>query len=344
MKYTINPQDNKPIMLINQEIGLNGIVGSEFQNELMYLDSLGKEEIEIHINSVGGSITDGFSIFSAIVNAKTPIKTVCVGLCASTASWLFLAGANRVIMDYGVLMVHNPYSLNGSNSTVLDIFKQSIVKMTSERTGLSEVEISNYMDAETWLDSSQCKELNFCDSIKTSAKSPKLSKTMNAYSEAYNFVNQLNKPIIKMDYSKICNRLGILEASNEDTIIKSFDAVLDAQNKLVVDAQNKVSALETEKTALANELETLKNEAKENKTIIAKQLVSNYSNKLTAETLEIWENKAIEDFAGTEILLKSLPLNKVGIDINNKKDEPKETKVKSTFELLNEIKNKNKRK
>ena len=80
MKYTINQQDNKPIMLINQEIGANGIVGSEFQNELMYLDSLGKEEIEIHINSVGGSITNGFSIFSAIVNAKTPIKTVCVSI------------------------------------------------------------------------------------------------------------------------------------------------------------------------------------------------------------------------------------------------------------------------
>ena len=146
-----------------------------------------------------------------------------------------------------------------------------------------------------------------------------------------------------MDYSKICNRLGILEASNEDTILKSFDAVLEAQNKLVVDAENKATLLGSENEALKTELELFRNEALENKKVIAKQLIANYSNKLTAETLEIWENKATEDFAGTEILLKSLPLNKVGIDINKKKEEQKETKVKSTFEMLNEIKNKNKR-
>ena len=89
--YTINPESNTPIMLINKEIGgYDGIIGSQFQSELTALDLMEKESIEIHINSTGGSIIDGYSIYSAIINAKTPINTVNVGLCASTASWLFL--------------------------------------------------------------------------------------------------------------------------------------------------------------------------------------------------------------------------------------------------------------
>ncbi len=338
--YTINPESNTPIMLINKEIGgINGISGSQFQSELTALDLMEKESIEIHINSTGGSIIDGFSIYSAIINAKTPINTVNVGLCASTASWLFLAGKKATMMDYSLLMVHNPY---GGSDEVMSLFKNSIVKMICNRCGMEEKEVSEMMSAETWIDANTAKTMNLCSdikSVKIKAK-PTLSKSYNAYSEAFNFVNQLNKPVQNMDYSKVCNKLGILENSNEDSILKAIDFALENSAKKVEEFENKANLLASENETLKTKLVEFENKAKEQKEISAKQLVEKYSNKLTAESISIWENKAVEDFEATEILLKSIPLNKVGVDAVEVVEEKAKELPTNAFYMLNQLKNK----
>lgn len=340
--YTINPESNTPIMLINKEIGgYDGVSGSQFQNELTALDLMGKESIEIHINSTGGNIIDGYSIYSAIINAKTPINTVNVGLCASTASWLFLAGKKATMMDYSLLMVHNPYGGNG-NDEVLSLFKNSIVKMICNRCGMEEEEVSEMMDSETWMDATTAKTMNLCSdikSVKIKAK-PTLSKSMNAYSEAFNFVNQLIKPVQNMDYSKVCNKLGILENSNEDSILRAIDFALENSTKKIEEFENKANSLASENESLKSKLVEFENKAKEQKEISAKQLVEKYSNKLTADSISIWENKAVEDFEATEILLKSIPLNKVGVDIVEVVEEKSKELPTNAFYMLNQLKNK----
>jgi ATP-dependent Clp protease protease subunit len=341
--YCINPDSNTPIMLINKEIGgYEGVSGSQFQNELTALDLMGKESIEIHINSTGGSIIEGFSIYSAIVNCKTPVNTVNVGLCASTASWLFLAGKKCTMMDYALLMVHNPYNANSSESEVLSLFKNSIVNMICNRTGIESNLISDMMDSETWMDSSTAKEMNLCSDIRTvKIKSkPILSKNLNAYSEAFNFVNQLIKPIPQMDYSKVCNKLGIVENSNEDSILKAIDSALDNSTKKANEFENKANLLVTENETLKAKLVEFENKAKEQNVFSAKALVEKYSNKLTAESIPVWENKAVEDFEGTEILLKSIPFNKVGVDVVEAIAEVKKELPTNAFYMLNQLNNK----
>ena len=117
-KLTVNPDSNEPIILINDVIGCDetmggGILGSDFEREILSLDDKGKKRIRVYINSVGGSVIDGMSIYNAIIHTKTPVDTYCVGIAASIAGVIFTAGKNRYIADYGLLMIHNPYRETG---------------------------------------------------------------------------------------------------------------------------------------------------------------------------------------------------------------------------------------
>jgi ATP-dependent Clp endopeptidase proteolytic subunit ClpP len=330
--YASNIDSEKPIMVINGYIGLDedgvmGIDGGIFQRELIALDSMEKEAIEIQINSPGGCVINGYNIFSAMIMAKTKIETINVGLCASTASWLFEAGDTRTAMDYSITMVHNPFNTSGEEGKALMVFKESIVKMLSNRTGKTELEISGLMNVETWMDSIQCKEFGFCDNIRTSKnEKPVLSKTKNAFKEAFNFVNSItnNKPIIKMNYSKICNKLNIMEASNEETILNTIDSILNKYAAELTTAENSISEKETELSEVKKKLADLEVSSKEalnaKNAVFAKAMVKNYHNRISAESIESWEKKAESDLEGTEELLKSIPLNLAGKSLTPKSE------------------------
>ena len=63
MNYCIDPSADEPILLINKHIGSDekdgiGIDGATFQQELLFLDSLGKKRIQVWINSMGGTVMD----------------------------------------------------------------------------------------------------------------------------------------------------------------------------------------------------------------------------------------------------------------------------------------------
>lgn len=354
--YSTNIDTDRPIMVINTHIGNDedagmGVNGDIFKRELMALDSMGKSAIEIQINSPGGCVVEGYNIFSAMVMAKTKIETINVGLCASTASWLFEAGDNRVAMDYSITMVHNPYNADGKEDKALTVFRESIVKMLANRTGKSEAEISGLMNSETWMDASDCLNFGFCSEIRksTSENKPRLSKTKNAFNEAMGFVNSIiNKPNTNMNYSKICNKLGIVEASNEETIIATIDTVLNKSAADLASVKNELSEKETElieaKKKLAELEASSKAELSAKNALIAKSMVANYKNRISEDSVESWEKKAIEDLEGTESLLKSIPINKAGVSLAEKQEEKRAEMPTSAAALMAEVRVKNSKK
>jgi ATP-dependent protease ClpP protease subunit len=99
--YTVNVDSDEPIMLINKHIGYDeadgyGIMGDLFQAELLALDQMEKKRIQVWINSPGGSVMDGYNMYTAMLKTKTKVDTYCVGICASMAAVLFQAGRKRV--------------------------------------------------------------------------------------------------------------------------------------------------------------------------------------------------------------------------------------------------------
>jgi len=167
-KYTIDPSVDEPIMLIDKHIGMDaedgmGIDGSEFSRELLHLDSIGKKQIQIRINSVGGSVMDGMTIYNAILKTKAKVDTYNVGICASIAGVIFQAGRNRIMADYSLLMMHNP---QGGDKKVLKIMKESLVTMLTRKANKTEAEIAKMMDATTWLTATECLTSGLCDLIE----------------------------------------------------------------------------------------------------------------------------------------------------------------------------------
>ncbi len=98
--YTVDPSADEPIILVNKWIGKDeidgeGIMGDQFQAELLALDSMGKKRIQVWINSPGGIVTDGYSMYNAVIKSNTKVDTYCVGIAASIAGVLFQAGRKR---------------------------------------------------------------------------------------------------------------------------------------------------------------------------------------------------------------------------------------------------------
>jgi ATP-dependent protease ClpP protease subunit/regulator of replication initiation timing len=157
----------------------------------------GIKKAEIHINSLGGSIVDGMTIYSAIKSCSIPVDTVCVGIAVSMAGVILQAGRSRKMVKWGQMMLHNP---SGGDTKELDTLKQTLIKMLCPRTGISEQEMSDLMDETSWLDAEACLENKFIDEvadITTIANLPKITEKTSpqaAYKKLLEVVNSIELP------------------------------------------------------------------------------------------------------------------------------------------------------
>ncbi|MFM1807572.1 MAG: hypothetical protein RLZZ242_297 [Bacteroidota bacterium] len=97
---------------------------------LLYLDSLGSEEIQLIINSPGGYVTSGFAIYDTMLQIKSPVATICSGLAASMGSILLSAGAKgrRMIQPHARVMIHQPSGGAQGQASSIEIQAREIIK------------------------------------------------------------------------------------------------------------------------------------------------------------------------------------------------------------------------
>lgn len=332
--YTIDASVDEPIMLIDRHIGYNeedghGIDGAAFARELMMLDGMGKKRIQIWINSPGGNVMDAYNIYNAMLRSTTKVDTYCVGIAASIAAVLFQAGRNRIMADYSYLMYHNPFGTE--NNAALNAFRDSIIKMICQRSGVDEEKCLGMMKRTTWVSATEAVELKLCDTIEGSADYNKkrmaaVAVENNAtgfYKEAGSIFNQLFKTQNVMpDFSKIANKLDLNEAASENAILKEIDKIENrakkaeneleqakkdlAQKELEIGKLNGVvNQHKTEKEAAETAAKKVQADA------LVKDAVKLNLIKNDSDTVAAWTDKATKDFEGTKLLIDSIPINKV---------------------------------
>ena len=160
--------------------GAKGINGDDFAKEMDFLAEVGVEEVVIEINSIGGSIKEGFSIFSAIKDAPFKTVTRVVGIAASMAGIISQAGDKRVIMDYGIFHAHGPQVPSGKkvDGDLLSKMLGSLKTMIGAKANLSEAQVSEILGKETVLTALEAKEMGFFDEIEiTRGEKPELTLT-----------------------------------------------------------------------------------------------------------------------------------------------------------------------
>lgn len=152
------------------------INGRDFAKEIEYLQDK-VTRIDVKINSGGGNVLDGFAIIDSILNSKIPVYTYNVGIAASIASLIFLAGRKRLMNDYSMLMIHNPSMSENENSKLLNVIKKQLMTFLGNNCTYTEQELSDLMDEETYFDATQCLDSNLVDEIITTERDIKVDKT-----------------------------------------------------------------------------------------------------------------------------------------------------------------------
>jgi len=248
-KYITNVSEEEGVMLLYSQIGNSidkngnisyGISGNAFANEILYLQDKCKS-ISVRINSIGGSVLEGYSIVSAILKSKVPCNTYIDGLAASISGVIAMAGKKCYMMDYGTLMLHNPSGVE--DKEVLGLVKNTLVTILQNRTDLDSDNINTMMDSETWLSANECLSRGMIDSIVSSGK--KIKMPTNNLEEMAFCYNQLINP-----------KNEIMEDKNAE-LIKSKDAEIAELNSKLEALKKEISdKLESEKLEKATELVT----------------------------------------------------------------------------------------
>ena len=142
-----------------------------FADELANLGNV--TNIQVYINSYGGSVSQGLAIYNMLRNHPAEVTTVCDGFACSIASIIFMAGDKRVMNEGSILMIHEPWVYTMGNADELQKQIESLNKLSelsvniySSTTGVESDKISEMMKAETWITPNEAIELGFATEVK----------------------------------------------------------------------------------------------------------------------------------------------------------------------------------
>lgn len=172
--YSVTAKADTSEISIFDEIGFWGVTAKDFITDLQKISA---KDITLYINSPGGSVFDGLAIYNALRQHPANITVKVMGVAASAASFIAMAGDKIVMPENAFLMVHNPMGAVFGNANemrdwadTLDKIAASLVGIYVARTGKSEDEIKSMLDAETWLTASEAVDLGFADELQAEMK------------------------------------------------------------------------------------------------------------------------------------------------------------------------------
>lgn len=158
-------------LLKERIVFLSGEITDEVANlivsELLYLNSLGNDDIYLYINSPGGSVTAGMAIYDTMNFIKSDVVTICVGMCASMGAFLLSSGCKgkRMSLKNGEVMIHQPLGGVKGQASDIQIHADRIIKMKKKLNSIlasntskdisvieRDTERDNYMDAKEALE------------------------------------------------------------------------------------------------------------------------------------------------------------------------------------------------
>ncbi|AIQ34946.1 MULTISPECIES: ATP-dependent Clp endopeptidase proteolytic subunit ClpP [Paenibacillus] len=134
------------------------------------------KDIHMYINSPGGSITAGFSIYDTMQLIKPQVNTICTGMAASFGSLLLLAGAKgkRYALPNSEIMIHQPHG--GAQGQASDIairakrilkLREVLVQITADRTGQTVEKVLQDMDRDYFMTADEAVEYGIIDKVIT---------------------------------------------------------------------------------------------------------------------------------------------------------------------------------
>lgn len=166
-------------LLKDRIIFLTGEVNDQMADlivaQLLFLESEDPDkDIQIYINSPGGSVSAGFAIYDTMQYIKPDVSTICVGLAASMGAFLLLAGekGKRYALPNADIMIHQPLGGAQGQASDIQIHAERILKtrkqlnaIIAERTGQTMKKVEKDTDRDFFMSAEEAKAYGIIDDV-----------------------------------------------------------------------------------------------------------------------------------------------------------------------------------
>lgn len=149
------------------------------------IEGLDCDVINVYINSYGGEVAEGLAIYNQLKRHKAKVKTVCDGFACSAASVIFMAGDERVMSTASLLMIHNAWTYAAGNAKDLrkqaddlDVITQASINAYMQEVNITEEELKQMLDDETWIAPAEALEKGFITSIVNEKEAEQVSQNV----------------------------------------------------------------------------------------------------------------------------------------------------------------------
>ena len=157
--------------------GINDIVANIIQAQLLFLESTDKtKDIQIYINSPGGSVYAGLGIYDTMQFINPDVATICTGIAASMAAVLLCAGQDgkRSSLPHSRVMIHQPLGCAQGQASDIEITAREILKLKKElyeiiakHSNQSYDKVYEDSDRDYWMKALEAKEYGMIDEVLT---------------------------------------------------------------------------------------------------------------------------------------------------------------------------------
>lgn len=246
LKYVVGEvKENEPAV-IRFFGSVNECSVRNFNDEFLWLqDYIKPSKIVVLINSEGGSVLYGMSVFSVIQGSPIEVDCIIEGIAASMGSVIWAAGDNLFMHDYSLLMIHNPfhYEENVDDANVkqtVDAFKAQLMIIYQKRFGMTKEQVEKIMDGEegvdgTFFTAKEAVKAGFISSdhiIKTSKQvCEKVKSEIKTTNDASSLREFMASVAAEMDANKLLEEVAAIHNREVKQIVQENKAMENHENQ-----------------------------------------------------------------------------------------------------------------
>lgn len=161
------------IIFLGEEV--NDVTASLVVAQMLFLEAEDPDkDINLYINSPGGSVTAGFAIYDTMQFIKADVSTICVGMAASMGAFLLSGGTKgkRLALPNAEIMIHQPSGGSRGQATEIQIQAEHILRtkkrlneILSNNTGKTIEEIARDTDRDNYMSAEEAKNYGLIDAV-----------------------------------------------------------------------------------------------------------------------------------------------------------------------------------
>lgn len=261
---TINIKEEKKYrdVFILDEIGGYGVWAKTFVKDLMNIEA---DVINLHIDSAGGSITDGVAIYNALRAHSAEVHTYVDGIAASIASVVFLAGDKRYIPENAGVFTHLPMlaEMDMPNRKDLQEAQEHLAKFENvlsgiymKHTGADEETVKMWMENDTWFFGQEAVDAGFATDVVD-----KVAVAAHYDPTKYDFINSRHPSLQAEQTEKEPTMEDVQVASEEEVVQEEVVATEEVSVEASVEVEAEAQVEELVEESEVEEVEVEETEA-----------------------------------------------------------------------------------